>query len=418
MALFEFRTEIKKQYVQGTHRTCSPADTLNKYHKISKTLGITRLANITGLDRIGMPVWVSIRPNSRGLSTAQGKGMDSLAAKASALMESIENWHAENIQAPLTFDSYQSLSQRSHVANIDKLATYSHALLRKDAPILWIEGYDLLKETPTWVPYDSVSTNYVTPPRGEVKSCFVISSNGLAGGNHLIEATIHGLCEVIERDAIEHADIAIRGGRPQQKLVNTSITDPDCQALLKQLNDANILVSVIDITSDIQVPTFSCTIVDNAQQAQWRSLPAFNGYGTHLNPAIAIMRAITEAVQSRLTYISGSRDDIFSQEYDISAQQDELKRHRELILGNPGERLFNQYHDNSHDTFNADLDYLKYRLKDADIDQAIIVDLSQKHLNIPVIKAVVPGLSSPSVLFGDDIRPVKRNVVPSVKGTQ
>ena len=62
---------------------------------LAQALGVTRLSNITGLDSIGIPVVVACRPNSRGLATAQGKGIDLAAAKASALMEAVERQQAE-----------------------------------------------------------------------------------------------------------------------------------------------------------------------------------------------------------------------------------------------------------------------------------------------------------------------------------
>src|SRR5262249_42558185 len=82
-----------KHYLRGTHRAAAPAETLRRFGPCMASVGITRLADITGLDAIGLPVFVAIRPTSRALSTAQGKGLDRDAAKASAMMESIESWH-------------------------------------------------------------------------------------------------------------------------------------------------------------------------------------------------------------------------------------------------------------------------------------------------------------------------------------
>jgi ribosomal protein S12 methylthiotransferase accessory factor YcaO len=47
-------------------------------------MGITRLGNITGLDRIGIPVAIAVRPNSRSVSVSQGKGLELPQALASA----------------------------------------------------------------------------------------------------------------------------------------------------------------------------------------------------------------------------------------------------------------------------------------------------------------------------------------------
>ena len=78
-------------------------------------VGITRLANVTGLDRIGIPVVQAVRPNSRSLSVSQGKGVDMDSAKASAMMEAFELWHAERIELPCLCASYQAIRKKENV---------------------------------------------------------------------------------------------------------------------------------------------------------------------------------------------------------------------------------------------------------------------------------------------------------------
>src|SRR5207249_2958495 len=90
-----------KGWWQGTHRTVPPAETVARLRPLMAGFGITRLADVTGLDRIGLPVFQAIRPLSRSVSVAQGKGLTADAARASALMEAVETWHAERIDRPL-----------------------------------------------------------------------------------------------------------------------------------------------------------------------------------------------------------------------------------------------------------------------------------------------------------------------------
>lgn len=104
-------------------------------------MGITRLANVTGLDCIGIPVYVAVRPNSRALATAQGKGIDVDAAKASALMESIESWHGERIDRPLRYESFRALRRSTAVVDVTELPRRANSVLRLDTPMLWIEGW-------------------------------------------------------------------------------------------------------------------------------------------------------------------------------------------------------------------------------------------------------------------------------------
>ena len=89
-----------KRYTTGTHRVFAPEETLERMRPHWRKLGVTRFADVTGLDRIGIPVIMAIRPNSRSVAVSQGKGVHLAAAKASALMETVETWHAERISAP------------------------------------------------------------------------------------------------------------------------------------------------------------------------------------------------------------------------------------------------------------------------------------------------------------------------------
>jgi YcaO-like protein with predicted kinase domain len=67
---------------------------------------------VTGLDRIGIPVALATRPNSRSVAVSQGKGLTLAAAKVSALMEAIELWHAEHIVRPMIFAAERDLPEQ------------------------------------------------------------------------------------------------------------------------------------------------------------------------------------------------------------------------------------------------------------------------------------------------------------------
>ena len=86
-----------KRFRDGTHRVVDPAVTLARVMPLAPRMGITRVAVLTGLDTIGIPVAAAIRPNSRSIAQHQGKGATLDAAKASAVMEAAETWHAESV---------------------------------------------------------------------------------------------------------------------------------------------------------------------------------------------------------------------------------------------------------------------------------------------------------------------------------
>src|SRR5262245_49557818 len=109
--------EQLKRYRKGTERICTPADTYEKIRPHLTSIGITRVANVTGLDRIGLPVVMVTRPNSRSLSVSQGKGLDLIEARVSGIMEAIELHHAEFPRVPVRIDTFDNLSRNHQVAS-------------------------------------------------------------------------------------------------------------------------------------------------------------------------------------------------------------------------------------------------------------------------------------------------------------
>lgn len=349
--------------------------------------GISRLADVTGLDIIGMPVYMAVRPASRSLSVSQGKGLDRAAAKASALMESVEGWHAERVNLPIVYESFRALRRSSSVVDIARLPRRRPGT-DSSTPMPWVEGYDLVSRGPMWVPMECVSLNLVRP--GHLGGVFTMSSNGLASGNHILEAAAHGLLEVVERDALAlwRARGGLDGTGPLADL--DAVADPGVLGLLHHLRDCGIAVALADATTDTATATFVCTLVeDSPMLPRWTLKGMFAGYGSHLDPNVAMARAITEAVQSRLTHIAGSRDDMFH--YDTQANPDDvagssgfLNRDREPLA----------YADLSTDTFEGDLEVILGRLRTVGVTSAVVVDLSRDDIGVPVVKVVVPGLES------------------------
>ena len=131
----------------GTLRARDASSTLAWIRPLLPRFGITRVANITGLDRIGIPVWICVRPHGRSLSVSQGKGLTSELAQVSAVMESIECHHAEHVPPPDVVASYRSVRRRRD-AVAPKVAAAGPALEAYDdsRPIAWSRGTDLRTE--------------------------------------------------------------------------------------------------------------------------------------------------------------------------------------------------------------------------------------------------------------------------------
>ena len=132
-----------KGHRRGTHRLVAPGATFERVAPLRARMGITRIANVTGLDRIGIPVVMVCRPNSRSIAVSQGKGLDLDAARASGLMELVENYHAERIDLPLRLATLQSLQERHPTVDVDALPRVTHGRFGPNLRLLWIEGQDL-----------------------------------------------------------------------------------------------------------------------------------------------------------------------------------------------------------------------------------------------------------------------------------
>jgi ribosomal protein S12 methylthiotransferase accessory factor len=242
-------------------------------------MGITRIADVTGLDVIGIPVVMVFRPNSRSIAVSQGKGQDLMAARASGLMESIETYHAEHIALPLLLASYEELRLTHNLVDISALPVVSGSAWDPNATFLWIEGHDLLNDESVWVPYEIVHTNY-TLPRPPHSGVFAASSNGLASGNHLLEAISHGITEVVERDATTLWHHLSTEEKAETRIDLDTIDDPGCRELLEKFQRADIGVAVWETTTDIGLSSYYCMIMQRQDEAQ-----AAVGAGCHRSRA-------------------------------------------------------------------------------------------------------------------------------------
>ncbi len=382
-----------KAHRRGTHRRVSPSETLRAVAPLMARAGITRVANVTGLDVVGIPVVAVYRPNSRSLAVFQGKGLDLDAAKASGVMEAIEAFHAEHVVAPLRLASWNEIRQASPVLDVTALPRLSVSTFHPDRQTLWIEGQDLATGVGRWLPYEVVHTNFSLPlPTGS--GSFVMSSNGLASGNHLLEATSHAICEVVERDA--NALWSLRGGSGlhETRVDLRTIDDEDSRSLLDRLDRAGLGVAVWNTTSDVGLAAFRCVVVDQTPNHLRQLYFAF-GSGCHPVRAIALIRAITEAVQCRLTYIAGARDDADRDFFERARNPDRVARLRAHVeAGASAGGDFHEAPTFESEDFAADVAHERQCLARVGLHEVVSVDLTKPEFGVPVVRVVVPGLES------------------------
>lgn len=391
-----------KVYRGGTHRSRRPEATLAAFLPQAERMGITRLANVTGLDSIGIPVYMACRPLSRSLAVAQGKGLTAAEAKISAFMEAAETWHGETITLPLKMVSYDELRRDHPVVDVEGLPRSRLGEFDPRQQLLWIEGAAVADGEPFWLPLELVSTNYTLPqPQGSF--AFPANTNGLASGNSFIEAALHALCELIERDALSLWRLGGEASRVASKLDPATVDSGACRDLLAHYAAAGLDIGLWDVTSDIGVPVFCCAVAERSDV----TVEAEIGAGCHPDREVALLRALTEAAQARTTRIAGSRDDFVPESYD-SAAKTLRNRTARLWLADPPRLSFADTPNLSGETIAGDLERVLQRLRAKGIDQVVAVDLTKPDVGLPVVRVVAAGLEGAYQGEGSDYRPGRR----------
>ena len=375
-----------KGYLLDTHRLCDPVQTMQRVRPHLAGMGITRVANLTGLDRIGLPTVMVTRPNSRSVAVALGKGLSLAAAEASGVMEAIETWHAEHISLPVRRACYADLCREAAVVDVRRLPDVTGAPFDPYRRILWVEATDLGTGARCWAPFEMVDTDYTEPPNGG-HGMFPRATNGLASGNDLAEATCHAICELIERDATT----LWHHGMQDRRIDPATLDDARCRGALERFTAAGIDVGIWQTTSDIGVAAFHCVICEAGEKPGHIGI----GDGCHPDRAIALLRALTEAAQTRLTYISGARDDLEPAEFTTEAIAAKGRYVRSLIDGAEAVADFTDCPTRSAPSFDDDLAWLRDRLAAAGMEQVLTVDLSRDDIGISVVRAIIPGLEAP-----------------------
>ena len=377
-----------KRLRSGTHRTRLPAETLARIQPIAHQFGITRVANVTGLDRVGIPVALAIRPNARALAVSQGKGRTIEAAKASALMESIEIWHAERVALPLRYGTVADLGGQETVALANLPPVSRHRRSPGDRH-LWAPAEDLVSGRPKLVPFEMIHADY-TQPGVPGAGGFPCSTNGLASGNTRLEAVCHAICEVVERDALSVWHALSEADQQTTGIDPDTITDAWCRDALARFHAAGLEARVWEVTSDTEIASFLCLLRDPDPSSPHLGL----GSGTHLDRNVALSRALTEAAQTRLNYISGAREDLREAEYDAAGLAQKTEAVAPLFAA-PPRQSFDRAPHAVHESLQEDLDWLLARLATAGITEVAATDLTRAEIGIPVARVVIPGLEAP-----------------------
>lgn len=280
---------------QGTLRTRSTADTWARLESLLPARGITRVADLTGLDTLGVPVFTAIRPAAATIVASAGKGLDPVSARISAVMESLEVAAAEQARPSVVVRGSTRETEPGYA--VAELSLHPVSLADDRTLLDWVHGWDLATGTAALLPADAVGLRGWADDRWHPPT-FVTTTNGLAGGNDPVEAALHGLLELCERDALAR----LRPHDPQP--VSLDGLGPRLAAVADRIHAAGAHAVLEAIPSLPGTHAYTCRLT---QPEMWQ---VFGGSGCHIDPSAAAERALLEAVQSRTSTVSGGRDDI------------------------------------------------------------------------------------------------------------
>jgi ribosomal protein S12 methylthiotransferase accessory factor YcaO len=400
-------TSLERKAPGSYDRSVPLAETLARLPGLYARFGITRIADLTLLDRTGLAVLNAVVPDSADLlSTYSGKGLTSDHARVGAVMEAVERQIA---CAPAV--DVVTIAPRDVRAGIDGMELgLPDALWER--PLPFARGWDIIRDEPALVPLAAVQC----PWRGE-RIFRWSTTSGIASGNTRTEAVYHALTELVERHrwSVAHARghlrpkailEALAGGpwRYARDVIDDAagsfVTLPTgsepVDGLLAAIEHGCLIPRLIALAGGPLPPVILATVTEPGSGSPMVHI----GLGCSWSPEHAAIRALTEAVQSRVVDIQGAREDIQPSTGPDIGFGDHGRRANVMPNGRwfydaPSPTLaFGDLIDRSSTDLSEDLTLLIEALRLEGIDRAVIVELAPPDAGFSVVRAIVPRLES------------------------
>jgi ribosomal protein S12 methylthiotransferase accessory factor len=402
-----------KRYVDDTgHRSMTPEHTLEHYsHLVSPVSGV-----VTELVRISDPrnSLVHTYKASHSMGTvgslrglrqvlrhkSSGKGKTDAQSRASGFCEAIERYsfiyqgdepRKQATLAQLGDDAIRPDKclhfSETQYANRDELNTDSigHDWIpmrfNPDRPIEWTPLWSLTNRCHRFLPTAYCYLWYRLPKDHDFCRA---DSNGNAAGNTREEAILQGFLEVIERDSVA---MWWYNGLQRPAVDLASFADPYFHALERHYRNIGREMWVLDLTSDLCIPVMAAVSRKVGETAERLIL----GYGAHLDPAVAITRALTEMSQVglELDKIPDERIDAESAEWLLEA----TLANRPYLLPDPSSpaRRATDFDRPGTDDIREDVLAAVAVARQHGLD-VLVLDLTRPDIGLNVVKVVVPGM--------------------------
>ena len=411
----------QKRFTQdGGHRYITPEETLERYqHHISPLSGVVRSLEKLPYDFNGFAHIYTAKHHCASIfddlenlqknigGRSSGKGRTDTQAKASGLGEAIERYSSifqgDEIRIK---SSYQNLGDGAIHPN----ACMNFSQAQYDNRKRWNaqctdqfqkvpEPFDEIRDiewTPIWsltqqaFKYLPTAYCYFGYPQPANPDCWA-TTNGCAAGNTLEEAILHGFLELVERDSVA----LWWYNRLQKPSVDLeSFDDAYFTAITNYYQSIGRELWVIDITSDITIPTFAAISRRRDREVEDIIL----GFGTHFDPKLAIQRALTEVCQMLPAVLNANPDG--TTRYAISAEPHVLYWWKTATLANQpylipdrgvAPKCNADYAIIWHEDFLDDIKYCQNLVQEKGMEM-LVLDQTRPDIGLNVVKVIVPGL--------------------------
>ncbi len=310
-------TEVLEALDAAPDHAFSAGDYWRKLCPHLRDWGVSRVADITGLDLLGYPVAQACRPAARSNAVTQGKGPDLEAAAVGAVLECLE---------PAAGESPERLPGAR--------AAPDPALWRDLAPgcddwpdesTQWVRGWNLASGDEVAVPRDLISTDFAQGAPAEA-AAILRHTIGLGAGASLAAAMVHGVLECVENDA------RLRNPTPRR------VASDAAAAQLAELSEKGLRCAFFDMRARVGPAAVMARVMEDPARTPALPLPA-DGYAARTNAGDAVRAALAEALQTRLAVISGAREDLTQRAYDHGVPQDLLDEEWRRLGSTPLDRL-------------------------------------------------------------------------------
>ena len=160
--------------------------------------------------------------------------------------------------------------------------------------------------------------------------------------------------------------------------------------IIDKFESQGIKIKLMDFTADINIPTIAASADDTVtRDAGLLTL----GIGTHLDPEVAILRALTEVAQSRATQINGAREDTVRADFAREAGYERMKRINKYYFRQEEEQInLSDIENKSTTSIDEDIDIVKEELIANDIKHVLYTDLTRPEVDVSVVRVIIPEM--------------------------